>query len=318
VSDVRTHWLSDGEVSTWNELFTGVPQSNLLQSWAYGRAKASTEGLTVRRAIIQADGQSVALVQALERRVAGLLAAVRINRGPLWLTPPEPKLLADIYQALHASARWWTGRGLLIAPELEDSPNARSMMRQLGYRRRSSPAWRSAWIDLGQPLAELRASFDGKWRNMLSAAERHGVTAVAEDSDAAFNSVVAGYQDLMTRKSFSGPDPRLLTAIRTASAGVQDTIMVLRARQGDEWLAGILVMRHGTSATYMTGWANDAGRRLRATNLLLWHAMERLAVNQVRWFDLGGIDDSLTPGVAAFKRGMSGREYALLGEYYAL
>ena len=35
------------------------------------------------------------------------------------------------------------------------------------------------------------------------------------------------------------------------------------------------------------------------------------------WFDLGGINEKLTPGITHFKRGLGGKEYTLIGEYEA-
>ena len=34
------------------------------------------------------------------------------------------------------------------------------------------------------------------------------------------------------------------------------------------------------------------------------------------WFDLGGIDEKNTPGIAKFKRGLRGEEYTLVGKLY--
>jgi lipid II:glycine glycyltransferase (peptidoglycan interpeptide bridge formation enzyme) len=93
---------------------------------------------------------------------------------------------------------------------------------------------------------------------------------------------------------------------------------VLRARAAGQWVAGVLIVRHGTSATYLVGWSGDDGRKARATNALLWAALGELARRGCEWLDLGGIDDTATPGVAEFKRGMGGREYVLSGTYLAL
>lgn len=91
--------------------------------------------------------------------------------------------------------------------------------------------------------------------------------------------------------------------------------MVLIASHGGERRAGIFVVRHGDTATYLIGWTGADGRRLRATHLLLWQAMEALASDGVRRFDLGGINPEKAPGVTLFKRGFGGQEYELVGTY---
>jgi lipid II:glycine glycyltransferase (peptidoglycan interpeptide bridge formation enzyme) len=48
----------------------------------------------------------------------------------------------------------------------------------------------------------------------------------------------------------------------------------------------------------------------------LWQAIVYLKQAGLDCFDLGGVDQELTPGIAAFKLGMNGRRYELLGEYW--
>ena len=50
-----------------------------------------------------------------------------------------------------------------------------------------------------------------------------------------------------------------------------------------------MILRHGLSDTYEVGYVSARGRELRATHLLLWHAVEALLRKRVRWLDLGGI-----------------------------
>ncbi len=82
-----------------------------------------------------------------------------------------------------------------------------------------------------------------------------------------------------------------------------------------EPVAGITVVRHGTSATYLLGWNGPMGRKANANNLLLWSAVRLLKSEGCRWFDLGGLDPWNMPGITEFKRGTRGREYRLVGEY---
>jgi nitroreductase len=293
----------------WERHFVAAERSNLLQSWAYGEAKANVERVDVRRALVLSDDAPVALLQVLERQIAGLIVLCRINRGPLWLASPERTDVAGVMDELRRSARWWHGRVMGIAPELSGSFNP-ALARQ-GYRRRAGPAWSSAWIDLNQPPATLRATLRSKWRNLLVAAERMGVEACPDRGDEAFEWMLARYRELREGRGFGGISEALLRALRVAD---QDFV-VLRARLAGEWVAGILVVRHGTSATYLVGWNGPEGRRVNAHNLLLWQALLVLKASGCRWFDLGGIDDVGTPGIANFKRGLGGSEYTLAGEF---
>lgn len=72
------------------------------------------------------------------------------------------------------------------------------------------------------------------------------------------------------------------------------------------------MMRHGASATYAVGWTDDAGRRTRAQNLLLWRAIPELKAHGTKWLDVGGIN-AAGCGVGRFKMGLGGAFFTLTG-----
>lgn len=294
------------ERSQWEALFTQAGRSPLLQGWAWGEAKRA-EGWIARRGIVSESGRRLGLVQVLEKRLGGLVRVARLNRGPVWLEPVAPGIQAETLRLIGRSWRWWRGGVLFLAPEIAE--DEAGILAPLSLRKRKAPHWGSAWIDLSQPPEALRKRLDGKWRNMLVGAEKAGLTVeVSSDLDW----LMTRYEDLMADKSFTGTPPRLIRALAAES-------QVLRALTPEgEAVAGILLVRHGASATYLVGWSGDTGRKLKANNILLWHAMLSLKDQGCLWLDLGGIDDQLTPGIATFKRGMKGEEYRLAGEYLKL
>ena len=81
-------------------------------------------------------------------------------------------------------------------------------------------------------------------------------------------------------------------------------------------VAGICLIPHGAAATYLLGWSGSEGRDLKANHYLLWQAIEYLKQRDLRWFDLGGIDEDRTPGIAAFKLGINGERYESVGEFW--
>jgi hypothetical protein len=298
----------------WERLFTSIPRSNLLQSWAYGEAKMRVEGLAVRRAYVGREGRVVGLVQTLERHL-GPLHLVRLNRGPLWLEAVSQEVAREVMLELRGGARWWRGRALFAAPEvLADNT---SMLLELGYRRRQSAAWSSAWMDLSRTPDELRQGLDGKWRNLLRAGERIGQIVEADSGDEAFEWLVARHTELMSERKYVGTPAAILRELRRLRQEPGD-LTVYRVQDNSEWTAGALVARHGTSATYLVGWSGQEGRRRHAANVLLFAVLLDLAQRHCRWLDLGGIDAVLTPGIARFKRGLGGQQYSLAGEFFTL
>lgn len=300
----------------WEDLFAAAGRTSLTQSWAYGEAKAAVEGWRVHRAVVTDGGQPLALAQVLERRVGGLLRVGRLNRGPVWLTPPDPAALRDALSGIAAPWRWWRGGVFLTAPDL--GADHLPMLSQLGFRRRAAPAWRSAWLDLSPEPDALRRRLNGKWRNMLSAAEKAGLSVEVLPGADGFQWLMERYRAEMAEKGFAGASPELLGALSRHAARPDDMLILAARAAGGEAVGGVLLARHGDAATYMVGWTGAEGRKSKAGNLMLWSAVLELRGRGCRWFDLGGIDDVLTPGIAAFKRGMNGEEYCLAGEFVRL
>jgi hypothetical protein len=298
-------WISNRDA--YQAMVHEAGRSNLLQSWAWGEAKHDAEGWRPRRAVLSVGGLAVACVQVLEKRL-GPARVARINRGPLFFTD-EPEHRRAVLARLRATWRWWRGSGLLIAPELPDA----ALPLALGLRPRAAPIWCSAWVDLMRPEDELRKALNGKWRNMLVGGEKSGLEVRVEPGEAGVARLLPLYQAMMAEKGFTGVPPAMLAALaRHADA---DDMLTLFAEAGGEPASSVLVARHGHAATYLVGWNGEAGRKLKGNHLLLWRAMLECKARGVRWFDLGGIDAVLTPGVASFKRGLNGEEYTLAGEF---
>lgn len=296
----------------WEALFAQAGRSALVQSWAYGEVKRN-EGWTPRRLVLAQAGRPLALAQVLERRLGGVVRVARLNRGPVWLEAGDEAERLAVVAALRRPWRWYRAAALFLAPEL-----GAELAPRLGLIRRRAPAWGSAWIDLSQPLDVLRKRLDGKWRNMLVGAEKAGLVLDVSHRPEARTWLMDHYRALMQDKGFTGMPPAQIDALAQALDRPEDLLTLCAQTPQGERVGGILLARHGASATYLVGWNGEAGRKLKANNFLLWQAVATLADQGCRWLDLGGIDAALTPGIAAFKRGMKGEEYCLAGEFLSL
>jgi hypothetical protein len=290
-------------------------RSNLLQSWAYGEAKAASSGWRVRRGVFHLEVGPVALVQVLQKSVSGVLRISRINRGPVFLKPPSLSELAAIWGELAGLGNIFKGKVLTTAPELELLGSHLVLMEKLGFRQFHPVAWESAWVDLQTDLSELRRNLDSKWRNALLSAEKLGLLLESGSDDYLFDWMVKKYKELMREKGFNGAPVSSLLALR-ARLPADSPLLILRAVHEEEVIAGICLVRHGAAATYLLGWNGPAGRRLRANQFLLWNAIALLKQSGLEWFDLGGISEDDTPGIASFKLGLKGERYETVGEYW--
>lgn len=314
---VRTEW-DKATRAQWSQWMIAAGRSNLLQSWAYGDAKADAAGWQVRRAVFYREQEPIAVAQVLQKRVLGLVGVVRINRGPLPLRPLAPDECRVIFAGLARIGTWWRGRILTMAPELNLSGHALALMTELGFRQFSPIAYESAWLDLHVDLDGMHKRLSGtwkRWRGMLKSPEKTPLRLVISQDARVFEWMMSRYQELMHENSFTGASVEFLRALRQ-NLRDEEQLVVLRALHEGEPVAGLCLARHGTAASYLAGWNGERGRQLRAHQYLLWQAIIYLKNSKFRWFDLGGISEENTPGIAAFKLGLSGERYELIGEYW--
>jgi lipid II:glycine glycyltransferase (peptidoglycan interpeptide bridge formation enzyme) len=85
-----------------------------------------------------------------------------------------------------------------------------------------------------------------------------------------------------------------------------DDILHVTATQRAELIAGMILVRYGTSATYYISWNSETARQACAHHLMLWRAIVDLGQAGVTWLDLGGINTDTAAGVARFKLGLGG------------
>lgn len=299
----------------WQQWMAQAGRSNLLQSWAYGEAKSDHAGWRARRGAFYRNHEPIAFVQVLQKRVAGLFCAVRVNRGPLFLRAVPLQEQRAVWEELARFGSLWRGRVVTVAPELDLTGSSLALMTDLGFRQFSPHAWESVWVNIELELDTLHKRLDGKWRNMLTSSEKAGLKLEAGRDTTRFDWMMARYQDTMRAKDFSGPPLSLLLNLRR-HAGDGEQLLILRALHEGEPVAGICLALHGAAATYLLGWNGPKGRSLKANQYLLWQAIVHLKQSGLRWFDLGGISEEHAPGVAAFKLGLNGERCENVGEYW--
>ena len=297
--------------ATWEDLFRRAGRSSLEQSWAYGEAVAVQHKQSVERHVISAGGAPLALLQAFRKRYWPV-GVTRILRGPVWLIDPltDPRA-TDICATI---ARRYRARRLDLLswlPELPDDPRATALIESQGLRRIVT-GYSSIWLDLRQSPEALLAGLHGKWRSALRKAERDGLEVTRDSKDRQRQAALLLYETYRRKKRFVGPSDAFIAAIAAAD---RDALLSLSARRDGRLLAGVILLRHGVSATYTASWTSAAGREGQAHNLLLWRAIEALQAEGMDWLDLGGLNTESQRGLARFKLGLGGEVFTLAGSY---
>ncbi len=313
---VRIQW-NTLPLALWQEKFARVSRASLLQSYEYAKGVASSRGVRPRWGIIEIDGQEAGMMQVMESALfKNALHGWMLDQGPLWF---EGYGSADhfdaVLQALRAEWPRRIGRRARIIPNIPARRGYEALLKSHGFKPgRGNAAYETIWIDLTQSEEDLRASLKKNWRGSLQKAERSGLVFETDRAGQHLGWFLGGYAVDKELKSYKGPSSKLLRnlAVSFAPAG---GLHIGRAIKNGEALAGVLIFRHGSSATYQAGWTTPEGRDLCAHHGLLFRAMLDLKASGVRDFDLGGINAYDSQGLRDFKTGMGGDLVAAPGLY---
>lgn len=291
----------------WAGKFTQIKRSTLLQHYDYARAVCPIYKQRARWAIIKIDGCEAGLVQIFEAGTLwGFVHAITLDRGPLWFEGFGG--FAHIQAFFAEFARLFPsrfGRWRRILPEVEVSPMFAAMMKNIGYKRRPGPDYQTIWLDLRPSQEALRSTLKGKWRGWLRKAEKSALHLETDLTGACAPWLIEGYLADKAVKKYDGPSPEILKALIRVFAE-NGALWIGRAMIGSQAVAGILILIHGTSATYQIGWTTAAGRAHGAHHLLLWKALLYLKENKVDYIDLGGVNDDGAAKIKTFKEGLGG------------
>ena len=311
----------------WDGLWAIIENTNLLQSWEYGEAKKLSESWIPLRYVIEStDGKPVAIVQVLAKTLPVIGGIARLNRGPLLLSKTvkeSPSSYLEILRsllALRKSKKWWF---FFIAPEIKKAKMEGVDLMSLGLKIRKASPWGSIVLDLVLDVDDLMKNLNGKWRNLLRKSQKSNLRVRQIDGKhREFESLLALYEAMQKEKGFTGMSLRLLRELGRS----EGSMWALNAYVGElldsedlkEEIAGMLIsIRHGNTATYLIGYTGHNGRKVNVNYLLLWQAILDSKAAGCKYFDLGGLNSNTPKGIAHFKRGVSGEEYELLGEYVA-
>lgn len=298
----------------WEERFSKIPRSNLLQSYDYARAICPKRNMRGRWGLIKLNGVEAGLVQILE---AGFLRhvfhALIIDRGPLWFEGYGSE--GDFMAFMHALTKTYPkriGRSYRIIPEMQNNDAVRVQLQKLGFREKSPIPYQTIWLDLRRSLDSLKANLKKSWRNQLSRAEKSDINVSWHTDSAALKSLLKNYAIDRAAKGYNGASVDIIVTLAKTMLPAGKMMIGHAVKDGKE-IASILILLHGRSATYQIGWTSDQGRDLGAQNLLLWKAMDAMKTKGILDFDLGGINDDGAKGVKYFKDAMGGEPVTLGG-----
>ena len=302
----------------WQSRFATIKRSNILQSHAYAVAQAKTCNQGARWGIIYIDGQEAGMLQILEARILwGAFHAIILDRGPLWFEGfGGAAHLQAFFKEFNSQFPKRLGRKRRILPEIIDGPAAQGILKQGGLNRHDDQTgYQSLWWDLNMSDEDARQNLRSNWRGSLHKAEENDLQIEWDNSGKFYSWLREHYVMDKLSRGYNGISPKLLDNMAAISP-FEPSIIIGRANRKGRTIAGILILKHGQSATYQIGWSSDEGRKYCAHHLLLWQARQRLQSYGIKDFDLGGFnDDDSADGIKKFKTGTGATLYKLVRHY---
>jgi len=293
----------------WEQRFKTLNRASLLQGYPYAQSMAETKGQKPRWGLITIDGHEAGLVQIFEVSLFfKAIHAVILDRGPIWFGNFGNKAHIDaFFTEFNRQFPDRIGRKRRIIPETDADLNP------LGFKKIAS-GYETIWLDLTQSEEGLRAGLKKNWRGTLQKAENAGIALDWDNKGQHMDWLMQNYAVDKETKGYDGPSVKLLRTLAKYHLP-RDEMLIGRASLNGKEVAGILILCHGSAATYQIGFTSPEGRDNGAHHLLLWQALGVLKFKQIRDFDLGGINDDTAKGVKRFKQGMGGKTVMLGGQY---
>ena len=300
-------------VRQWDAWINTISISSIEQTWSYGEAFVGVTPYTPIHSVVYKKKLPVAIMQAVEWKIGNIVRLIKIVRGPLFF---ENASLADktsTYKLIHGQYSWRNFDFLVWTPEFHVGSQELEIFKGLKLKKVVT-GYSSILLDLSKSEDQLRKEMNLKWRNQLKKSETNSLRIQLGYGGASLEWLLTRHEGNRRRKRLRMPASPFILAISLAMRNKQSTL-AFSAFRGSEAIAGILVLKHGNTATYYVAWNGPDGRKMNANNLLLWHAIKELKSRGVRWFDLGGLDGSSMPGVSRFKLGIGGELFTLAGTF---
>lgn len=298
--------FSPRTVKEWRDFLKRTPKATWMQTIPYAHAAAKVDQRRTHFVTIEKNNETIGIV-AIQELKLGFIHFVSIYRGPLWFeghdTAENIKEFIQVFQKKYPKRifrriRWmpeWSFDGSVDF--IENSSLVRAQ-----------ETFETLWMDLRPSLDELRANLNQKWRNALNKSERSPLQISIDTQGKFLNLFLKEYEIYKARKNFTGPTARFFKAEIETRLQHKDAI-ILWARLHNVPVAGIIIMKHGKSASYRVGWNSLEGRENNAHYALLWKAVEILKTCQIEAFDLGGILPDEKDGLTHFKLGLNGSRF---------
>ncbi len=315
--DCRIHWNSLS-LEEWNKRFSSIRRTPLLQSYEYAKAVYPGKGQRGKWGLINIDGKEEGLVQIAEAStLCGFIHALILDMGPLWFCSNNIEEKSNVFfKELNHQFPARFGRKRRIIPLLQKSDKSQIFMTNNGFFfAKTSPAYETIWLDITGKEDTLRAHLKQKWRHQLNRAYRKNLSFLVDLKGHTLPEFLFNYQADTHQKRYRNITPKDVPAFYEVFTKTKKALLC-HAIHKEKIVASALIFYHGCSATYQIGHVSETGRELSANYFLLWEAIKRMKEDDIKDFDLGGINAYDAKGIQHFKEGLNGEKSCIEGIYF--
>ncbi len=280
-----------------------------LQSWEWGEFRRSQGHRTIRLGVFEKE-KLLGVFQVTFHRIPHLPFSI----GYL---PKSPLPSKEVLKKLKEIGR---GEGAIFI-KIEPNEKAGDKVKELGLVKGKSLFTKfTSVIDLTGSEEEILKSFKPKTRYNIHLAEKHGVTAQEDNSEAAFNEYLKLLFETTNRQGFYAHNEKFHREQWQIlkPAGISH---LLTATYQGKTLASFLLFVFNHKLYYPYGASTRENRELMAPTLLMWEAIRFGKKMGCTEFDLwGDIEPNPSPnhpyfGFHRFKEGFSPKLVEFVGTY---
>ncbi len=290
---MRFKFIEEKDRGNWDE-FISENGGDFLQSWDWGDLQG-LEGSVVRRFSVHEGAAHVASFQVHSQKTR-LGDYLYVPHGPVFksgyvldssaqkdfaefLKTIDQKIMFILCEPLHAS-------------DLSDFQNFKNLQPR-----------KTLIIDLTRVIEEIRKDIAYSRRQGIGFAVKKGVL-ISHGKTSEYRDAFVG----LIKKTSARHDFGIFNASHYDAILKFLPTEIFTATHEGNFLAAAQVIFWGNTVTYLHAGSDDANKKLRAPDLMIWTIIEEAKKRGFKKFDFWGIDEQRWPGVTMFKKSFGGSE----------
>ncbi len=315
--------IDKSDDAIWSTLLCEFDDASIYQTAAYNTIMYGRENIS--NIIVKEDNVVVAIAQIGIRRFPLLgTGTANIHWGPVWKKKGnnnDNQIFIKTIDALKTEYAHKRKLLLRIWPnEFNDtSGDIKEILLNNDFQHNINVRpYRTLRLRIDHSIETLRKNLDQKWRNQLNKAEKNNLTIEDGYTDDQYQVFLNLQKEMLHRKRYTpGVD---YDEYRKIQAMLPDALKmkILICKLGNEPVSAAIYSAIGNTGIYMLGATGNKGMRANGSNLLQWYIIQWLRQNNFTFYDLGGIDPEINPGVYRFKCGIAGKlgeEVSHIGQF---